>query len=133
MRAPIRIATSTRDFAFSPNGDILAFFNGGSRIRLYFTEDIERGLRQKKGDRAVLGLPYASDIAKIAWHDDNAHLFIFAPSQGNRTTLSFVETDYRAPVNETTLLKDTESVYAGGDARVFFVKSGTLWYLDMTQ
>jgi len=126
----VKISAYARDFAFSPQNDILAFLGERNSIGLYFTEDIERGLRQKKGDIVVFNPSSKREISKIAWYDNGAHLFLFSQSKSGGVTISLTEIDYRMPINASTLLKDEASAYADG-SRIFFLKGGVLWYFDV--
>lgn len=129
-RVPVKLSSYARDFAFSPQNDILAFLKEHDSIGLYFTEDIERGLRQKKGDSIVFSPSPGREISKIAWYDNSAHLFLFSQSKSGNTTISLTEIDYRTPINTATLLKDEASAHTDG-GRVFFLRDGVLWYFDV--
>ena len=80
-----KISAHARNFEFSPNNQKIAVYEDGANMFVY---DYAKEKYQR------FSLPINDTLAHIAWHKDNAHLFLISSS-----ALYFTEIDEALPLN----------------------------------
>ena len=110
---------TARYFSFSPNRQLLMFEGTNGAIIVYDFEEEEDG----KQLIPLVDLSGAS-VDKVAWYEDNAHIFV----KDSSGSLKFIEIDNSTPINEVlisgdvndfTYDNDTDSLYYGNDSGVW--------------
>ncbi len=138
-----QIASSTENFAISPDSKKIAFWDKDGKLNVYFAENYQNGISKKAGDVISFNFYLKVDgttIKNISWHKDSSHLFIeyiknISINQQNQyesASLDFMEIDDREPINKYTLIENAPDFnYQSDSNRLYFVEKNNLYFLEI--
>ena len=111
-----KIASDARDFAFSPDGRILATLEHNS---------LEVFSLVTAGDYWRFSLPDANKIKSIVWYKDARHILVTYPD-----AVKFLDLDDAAQINYLTVATTTRSFYDFQNNQFYFLNGGAILQLD---